>query len=191
MARGARSCFNQTRWVQSYAWPWPFSGHTSQWDPVLSLAWYAGHVVRGTHFSLWPSGLGMRLVLSCTLGDFVWHLGYPFITRYGLPTVCSCMQYSTLTSLQIPGSDTAVLGSVVCDHIHGGYILVIECVAMVINEGAPSQHAEVSSGSCTNPTSYLGLYMVRLASDHHGNWKSWKCRKGWCIVKRFVKQILQ
>ena len=56
----------------------------------------------------------------------------------GLISLYRCIQNDTLTSFQIPGSDTTVFSSVVCDHVHGGYIHVIECVAMVINEGAPS-----------------------------------------------------
>ena len=66
-----------------------------------------------------------------------------------------------LTSLQIPGPDTTVRSSVVCDHVHGSHILVVKCVAMVINNGTPGQHAEVSSGSCTN---HLTVQCYTLAS---------------------------
>jgi len=65
------------------------------------------------------------------------------------------------TSFQIPGSDTTVHSSVVCDHVHGSHILVVKCVAMVINDGTPGQHAEVSSGSSTN---HLTVQCYTLAS---------------------------
>ena len=84
------------------------------------------------------------------------HIQYTYIYTHTHTHMHTHTHTHSLTAPQVLRPDPTVLSSIVRDHIHGSYIAVVEQVAMVIDDGAPSQHAEVSLGACPNHLTVQG-----------------------------------